>query len=258
LQTLAPEKFFWAHQNWLIPNPEWYTQETHLLDAIDLILCRTKETERIFRQLNKRTYYLGFTSPDCYREEIKKDYLHFLHLAGGSRLKGTKVIQRIWHSQASFPFLTIIDFLNPCTSHSPNLQCIPYRIPELDLRQLQNQCGIHLCPSKTEGFGHYMMEAMSAGAVVITTDAPPMNEFIKDPRCLVRYVKKTPLYLATTYEVDHIELQRKIDYLISLPPEELRAIGLNNRAVYLQTQQEFYERLEELLWITSFAFENKN
>jgi glycosyltransferase involved in cell wall biosynthesis len=255
LQDLVLEKFPWAQQNWFIPNPEWYDQDIRLLDKIDLILCRTKDVERIFQKMNKQTYYLGFTSPDCYWPDMQKDYLHFFHLAGGSALKGTKIIQNIWLSHPLFPLLTVINFVIPFTSAQSNLEWIQHRVSEFKLRQLQNQCGIHLCPSETEGFGHYVMEAMSAGAIVITTDAPPMNEFIEDQRCLVPYIKKTPLCLATRYEIDPVQLQNKIEYLISLPSEELEAISLHNRSVYLQKKQEFYEKLEELIWIASFAFE---
>ncbi|MES2199112.1 MAG: glycosyltransferase [Chlamydiota bacterium] len=64
-----------------------------------------------------------------------------------------------------------------------------------DLRKIQNKTGIHLCPSEVEGFGHCIFEALSTGAVVITTDAPPMNEFIKDPRCLVPFSHSAPTHL---------------------------------------------------------------
>jgi glycosyltransferase involved in cell wall biosynthesis len=249
IQALAYEKFPMAQQNWFIPNPEWYEQPISFLDHIDLILCRTREVERIFREMNKQIYYLGFKSPDCYREEIPKNYRHFLHLAGGSQLKGTKTIRNIWFNRPTFPLLTVIDFLTPFTSISPHLEWFSIRIPEDKLRNLQNQCGIHLCPSQTEGFGHYIMEAMSACAVVVTTDAPPMNEFIKDPRCLVSYIKTSPINLATSYEVDPKQLESKIEYLLSLPNQELEAISEQNRSIYLQKQQEFYERLEELIWI---------
>lgn len=255
IENLVPAKFSWADQNWFIPNPEWYIHHIQLLDNIDLILCRTREVERIFQSMKKQTYYLGFTSPDCYQPEIEKNYFHFLHLAGGSPLKGTAALQKIWTSQPSLPLLTVTNFLNNFISQQSNLEWMHYRLPEFQLRLLQNQCGIHLCPSEAEGFGHYIMEGMSVGAAIITTDAPPMNEFITDPRCLVPCYKTDTLFLATRYFVDPQQLQNKIESLLNLPPEELRRIGLNNRLIYLQKTEEFYERLKELMWIVSFAFE---
>lgn len=247
IQGLILEKFPMAKQNWFIPNPEWFEADIRFLDKVDLILCRTKEIEKNFRELCKQTYYLEFTSPDCYQENIKKDYRHFLHLAGGSHLKGTKAIHPIWISNPSFPLLTIVNFLHPFYPQQFNLECISTRLPQNELRILQNQCGFHLCPSETEGFGHYIMEAMSTEAVVITTDAPPMNEFIKDKRCLVPYTKARPLHLGTIYEVDSIQLQNKIEYLLTLSPAELETIGKHNRAVYEQKKESFYEKLGELI-----------
>ncbi|EQD67759.1 glycosyltransferase, partial [mine drainage metagenome] len=55
---------------------------------------------------------------------------------------------------------------------------IEHRIDYLDdaaLQRLQNAHWFHLCPSETEGYGHYLVEAMGIGAVVLTTDAAPMN-----------------------------------------------------------------------------------
>jgi hypothetical protein len=249
IQVLIHEKFTIDQQNWFIPNPEWYEQPIQLLEKIDLVLCRTRECERIFRKMNMPTYYVGFTSVDCYREEIQKNYRHLLHLAGGSHLKGTKTVKSIWLAHPTFPLLTVIDFLNPFTSYCMNLKSISIPLHEVELRKLQNQCGIHLCPSETEGFGHYINEAMSTCAVVVTTDAPPMNEFIQDPRCLVPYTQTLPLNLAMTYQVDLVQLQAKIEHLLSLSDEELQAIGEENRSIYLQQQEEFYERLEDLISI---------
>ena len=39
---------------------------------------------------------------------------------------------------------------------------------------------VHICPSAREGFGHYINEARSVGAVVLTIDAAPMSEFVVD------------------------------------------------------------------------------
>ena len=41
-------------------------------------------------------------------------------------------------------------------------------------------CGVHLCPSAREGFGHYINEARAASALVVTVDEPPMRDFVED------------------------------------------------------------------------------
>ena len=39
---------------------------------------------------------------------------------------------------------------------------------DAELREIQNANLFHLCPSETEGFGHYIVEALSVGAIVLT------------------------------------------------------------------------------------------
>lgn len=249
-EALRPEKFSWAEINWFVPNPEWYGQDLKLLDELDLILCRTKEVKRIFKNLNKKTYFLGFTSPDCLLMDIKKDYSLLAHLAGASIQKGTETISQIWENNAQLPHLTLLYFKNVEKANiqqCQNLTWISTRLPEKDFRTLQNSYGIQLCPSETEGFGHYLSEAMSVGAVVLTTDAPPMNEFIRDPRCLVPYTHSAPKKLGVNYYVDPIELENKIQALVNLPLKELEAIGRNNRINYLKNRVDFHERLDVLM-----------
>ncbi len=237
-----------ATANWFIPNPEWYYQGLEELAAIDLILCRTKEVERIFQGLNKKTYLLGFTSRDCYRPDIPKNFSAFLHVAGTSDQKGTPAILSVWSRTPSFPPLTLIKH----HSSSPfpeqeNVHWIHYRLEEEALRELQNQCGIHLCLSETEGFGHYLMEAMSTGAVVITTDAPPMNEFMTDRRCLVPAFRSRPQCLGINYYVHAGSLKETLHRLRKLSLEDLQAIGRENREIYLKKTEEFKQRLVLLL-----------
>jgi Glycosyl transferases group 1 len=236
-----------ASFNWFIPNPEWYVQSLETLNTIDLILCRTKEVERIFKALNKKTFLLGFTSLDCYCSEITKNFSSLLHLAGGSMQKGTPVIVDVWMRNPLLPLLLVIKHNGFPSTPQSHIQWIDYRVDDAALRYFQNTCGIHLCLSETEGFGHYIMEAMSAGAVVVTTNAPPMNEFIVDLRCLVSYERTCPQRLATNYYAHPDSLAATIDLLNHLPVEELCAIGLNNRRNYLKITATFKKRLKILL-----------
>ncbi len=247
MEIICPQWLPYAKLNWLVPNPEWYVQDLALLNKIDLALCFTHEAERIFREMGINAYFSGFTSFDCYHSGIEKNFSRYLHVAGKSTMKGTPAIADLWKTDRSLPQLTVICHWWERPFFQENLEWISTKIPENRLRHLQNHCGIHLCPSETEGFGHYIMEAMSAGAVVVTTDAPPMNEFITDKRCLVPYQKIDQRYLATRYFIAPEDLEKTIRDLRSLPESELKKIGENNRAMYLQKTQEFQANLERLL-----------
>lgn len=247
MEVICPQWVKCAKLNWLVPHPEWYVQDLSLLNQIDLILCFTHEAERIFQEMGKTTYFSGFTSFDCYHSGVEKDFSHYLHAAGKSGMKGTLAIADAWKYNRSLPQLTLISQYPYHPFFQENLEWITTSIPVNRLRQLQNNCGIHLCPSETEGFGHYIMEAMSAGAVIITTDAPPMNEFITDKRCLVPYQRTDQCYLATRYFITPEDLEKTIVNLRALPESELKEIGENNRRMYLQKTQEFQSNLKKLL-----------
>ena len=53
-------------------------------------------------------------------------------------------------------------------------------VPNHELAKYYSFSDCMCTPSRREGFGIVFIEAMSSGAVVITSDIPPMNEFITD------------------------------------------------------------------------------
>lgn len=257
-EHLVLEAFRYATLNWFIPNPEWCGEVIESFNHLDLILCRTREVERIFRDLDKPTYFLGFTSFDCYVPHISKDYTHFFHLVGGSFQKGTDTVLSIWKRRKDFPLLSILKNSAPPKRLRSNIEWISNRLDEPTLRLYQNQCGVHICISETEGFGHSIMEAMSAGAVVITTNAPPMNEFIRDARCLIPFDRTEQKWLATNYYASLLHLEFTISYILHvMSPEQLMQIGYNNRQMYLHKTAEFKNNLEYLLLKTGTDLKGK-
>lgn len=238
-----------AKFNWFIPNPEYCGTPVQYLQKFDLILCRTEEALRIFKAFTTKTYYLGFTSIDHYQLAESKDFSKHLHVGGESAMKGTDELLQAWRTDGSLPHLTLMKYryLNDKKGSSKNLKLITKRVPEETLLTLQNTCGVHICPSKTEGFGHYLMEAMSTGAVVVTTDGPPMNEFIRDHRCLVKYNHIDKQRYATTYTIDQQDLINTVKSLQMLSEEELQMIGQQNRAEFLRRQAEFKKNFEILM-----------
>ena len=247
IEYLNQALFKCAKKNYFIPNPEWDPGDKKGVKKCDRILCRTKDAQKIYRKINKKTYYLGFTSHDCFLPATPKDYYAPIHCRGASIFKGTEELLEAWQRHPEFPSLLLLHNGSGTFAPLPNLQIIDTYLPAADFRQLQNLHGLHLCPSKAEGFGHYIVEAMSTQAVVITTDAPPMNEHITDPRCLVRYTRTAPHREGTLYYVAPQDLAAKVSHLMILNKEELAAIGQKNRERYLQMTEEFQRRLQLLL-----------
>ncbi len=246
LQSPFYNSFLLAKINYLIPNPDWFAGDTEKLTRFDKILCKTREGERIFKAFNPNTTFISFTSQDHFDGQYRKNIKGLIHSASSSHLKGSRRILATWENNPGLPLLTLINPQNLSYPPMPNLFGINEFLPLNELIRYHNEQGIHLCLSETEGFGHYIFEALSCGAVVITTDAPPMNEFVKDPRCLVSYKEVEPHRLANRYFFEPEVLIKKIEELLLLPEEELEEIGKRNREFYLENNRFFKRRLRQI------------
>ncbi|MEU2835374.1 glycosyltransferase [Streptomyces lavendulae] len=94
-----------------------------------------------------------------------------LHLRGHSILKNTPAVLEAWRRNSDLPLLTVISQID--FPHPPPGVTVLGRLPFEELKQHINRHQIHVCPSRAEGWGHYITEGLSVGAAVITTDAPP-------------------------------------------------------------------------------------
>jgi hypothetical protein len=247
IELVNSDFFSHAHQNYLMPNPDWYSAPIHELPNYDKILCKTEETYRIFKQFSDKCVFTGFTSGDRYDPLVTKDYKACLHLAGASQQKNSNEVAATWRDNPHFPLLRILKCLHGWdVPPIPNVE-LHYRYFDHDeLVFNQNVHGFHICTSGMEGFGHYIMEGLGCGGVVVTLDAPPMNEFVRDPRCLVPVIDKMTHYLADFYFFELSALAKVMENLFSLPEEELKEMGRKNREFYLENDRLFKARLAEI------------
>jgi len=250
LERVFPRWFGSARQNLLIPNQERFPKR-HLkhLKHIDRVLCKSHHAEDIFSGLAYLTQYIGFTSSDLLDETIKPDYQSFFHLAGRSTLKGTETILGLWNKHPEWPLLTIVQ----CKENAPlrvpaNVKLITDYIPHEEIKTHLNTHGIHLCPSLSEGWGHYIVEAMSCRAVVITTDAPPMSELITPARGVpVPYHHSEPRHLGTNFHVDPEKLEKNIEQLLLMPTEKKATLGKHARTWFEENDTTFRRKLPQAL-----------
>lgn len=254
LSIFFQQPTFWnirdAYVNCVIPNQEWFSWYGEaLLPQIDEVWCKTQEAVRIFSGLGKRCRYIGFTSDDRYLPEYDahRDYRRFLHVAGPSVWKGTKVLVEAWLKHPEWPHLTVLTRTCPETlprELPPNLSVFSHYVTETELKRLQNCCGIYIQPTEMEGFGHTLCEAMSAKSVVVTTDGAPMNELVHaDQGFLIEAYRTERHFLGTRHFVAISAIERVVDLLISTDLEELERRGNQARASFLAMDAQFTDRL---------------
>ena len=234
----------------LIPNQERYAPRlVPLLRHIDHVFCKTRHAQEIFAALHQSVHYLGFTSVDRALPYVTPDYTRFLHLAGGSALKGTADLMDLWAHHPEWPVLTLVQHRAGAAPRTmpPNVELIDRYLADAELRVLQNQCGIHLCPSRSEGWGHYIGEALSCGAVTLVTDAPPMNELVQPDRgVLVPYYRTEPRKLGFNFYVDPAKLESAISDLLARPVAEKAQLGSAARVWFEANDVSFRKNLQRL------------
>lgn len=234
----------------LIPNQERYPRRlVRLLAHVDHVFCKSRHAVEVFRGLHDSVHHLGFTSPDRRDPAVKPDYGRFLHLAGGSALKGTDTVLELWSRHPEWPTLTLVFHRRDALPASvpANVELIDEYLPDDVLRRLQNRCGIHLCPSLSEGWGHYIGEALSCGAVTLATDGPPMNELVRPERgVLVAWSESEPRKLGTNFYVDPDALEAAVERVLVLPEEGKADLGRAARAWFEENDARFRARLREL------------
>jgi len=250
VEGIFPEWLPCARRNWLLPNEEWFLDEfREYLSSVDLVICKTRHAQEQFNQLGCATEYISFTSEDRFDPSIPKAYDLPFHLAGKSLYKGTKALVDLWGQHPEWPCLTVLQWSARENQYElPNVEYVSRYVDDAELRKLQNERGLHLCPSEAEAWGHYIVEGMSACSVVVVTNAPPMNELATPERALqVEYNASRPMRLSSRYFVDPISLEEKVGEAIDMDTAARTRMGFLAREWFIENDRFFRRRLTEVI-----------
>ncbi len=246
MERVFPRWLGSAETNILVPNQERFPRRhLRLLKKVDAVFTKSKHAQEVFSKYHGRVIFTGFTSENIYDESVVRTPGSFLHLAGKSSLKGTEAVLRLWGRHPEWPPLTLVQSKKKGAEHTPeNVNRLSHYLTDEDLRQLMNEHEVHLCPSLSEGWGHYIAEALSCGACVITTDAAPMNELVTKSRgILVPWYRSAPRHLGTNYWVKEEDLEEKIQALVNGLGEEERSVAMKGREWFDENVQRFQDRI---------------
>ncbi len=240
-----------ARSSVVVPNPEWFDRhDVRFLPHVDHVWAKTRHSEDIFRRLGRDTLFLSFDSDDRHRPEVPRER-RFFHLAGKSTMKGTDRLLRLWAQRPDWPTLTVIQ--HGRDAHAPEIQAanIDRRhgyLSETELLEQQNACMFHVCPSLSEGWGHYIVEALSVGAVVLTVAAPPMDELVTAERgLLVPYERVGEQRLTSTYYFSTAGLEAAVERAVAMSDSEWARMSANARRWFQSNRDDFPLRVRSAL-----------
>jgi len=210
----------------------------------------------------------------------KKDYNMFVHFAGKSWVKNTEEVLRAWITAGGFPEVgspvLLITCRGRCLRGSKYIQrelasffgtprdeksmlrqhrvypniFVAESLPDEEYYNYQTLAGYYVCPSQTEGYGHYINEGRSAGAVILTTDASPMNELVDESNGVC--IKSCRSFRCTKspnlcYGVTSSSIQSAVRYLKGLSTSQLQKMSRTSRARYLEDREYFISALRRCL-----------
>jgi len=237
--------------HWLIPNLEWFrTDCTHYIPFMDRVVCKTRDAQEVFEGLHAHVIHTGFSSGSLpsLKNPIKHRYDQVLHVAGNNLKKGTGVIEQLWAKHPEWPILHLVVDSHRQSAVSASNLVVYSDIEDSELSALRQQCGLVLAPSEAEGFGHVLLEGMAWGGVVITVDAPPMNELVSPDRGFcVPWVVSKPCRMGNRYFVDADALEETLERIFRMDAEPLKILSDHARQWVKDNHQRFIADFSALL-----------
>ncbi|KAI8812900.1 hypothetical protein BJ742DRAFT_866235 [Cladochytrium replicatum] len=180
-------------RNLWMPNVEQVPiDQADLFPLTDAFIAKTRHAQRVITEYLEKfnisvpVRYMSHSSPDGLigAEHVKRDFNKFFHGFGHSGLKGTSELAICWNKHPEWPTLTFVgdsvdELLQYFNDNVPPANVILHkRLGIEEMRIVQREHAVHLCPSVREGYGHYINDARAMGALILTTDFGPMNEFV--------------------------------------------------------------------------------
>lgn len=268
LEVINPSLFAFARKNVWIPNPEWtYKSWIPYLKMIDEVWAKTQESYDIFRGMGVKTIFTGWSSLDK-RWDIseKKNYHKAIVPVGRNIYRYPKPVLQAYDRIRQKDPLTYKKLPELHIVYDPKTMQI-YVPPEIadkvvqhsevmgesEYNSLMKECGLCVCLSLTEGFGHVVNEAMSAGCnLLLSPISPFMKDLAPEPLTSVYYTfaSKTEdhpdcLGVLVDSDIESIVSQLEIYALVHF--DHRRQGSVQAREMFVKRHNEWISKMKEVL-----------
>jgi hypothetical protein len=258
IEVINPALFPFAAVNVWVPNPEWtYQTWFPYVAMVDQIWVKTHEAVEMFQAIPgcAPVHYVGWTSIDK-KYNPEKNYAKGIVSVGRNVWRHPRPLvqayMRIQHQDPALyellPELTIV--------HSPahvrigalpdhvagKIKLVSEVMKEEEYDALMKECGLAVCLSVAEGFGHAVNEAMSSGCVLLLSPITPFME-----------LTNTAFWTSTSKNVPHPQCMGKLEdtdvesvvealeCYVKMTKEDLRPVSDQSRKQYEDRHAAFVE-----------------
>ncbi|KAI8614342.1 hypothetical protein BC830DRAFT_391931 [Chytriomyces sp. MP71] len=281
-----PESIPRVRNLWL-PNLE-QTKKEHLpvIPLFYKILCKTRITCTAIKQYIKNKNvkpspifaFMAHSSPDVLQDAetvfgesqlnslrtATRSFNKFIHTYGKTGTKSTVQVVECWLQHPEWPQLLIVGDKRSLRKELQEKASQARNIVELDyvdiptLRALQIEHGIAICSSTQEGYGHYINDARSMGSLLLTTNHPPMSEFVNGDGVDGILIEHSGKPFASDYQALSEEFKSAVEMrtgdicasverVLRLNESERERIGLEGRKSFERDTAFMIEKMAELL-----------
>jgi hypothetical protein len=266
IDTVNPSLFSYAARNIWIPNPEMTpnTWEPYL-HMVNEIWTKTTEATELFKKLTPTTVkYIGWTSLNKQTPSKKNYYKALVPLGSNFNREIIPLIHAIqqlkYKNNAVYAKLPMFHVVYNPQRHTVNIPPevsdhfvlhTPLKDNEYD--ELLNDCGLCVCLSKAEGFGHAVNEAMASGCnLIVSSIAPFMQDTVGEGNHGAFFVN--PELVVNNTNCYGSLVRSDVNSLIEILEEytdltfQQRKFGSEfMRGVYEQNHQRWMKRMKEVI-----------
>jgi hypothetical protein len=262
LEVVNPSLLSYAAKNIWIPNTEWtYKTWIPYIKMVDEVWTKTQEAYNIFSKLGSNVQYIGWTSIDKVFHE-KKNYHKAIFLVGKNLNRNPKpVLQAYLKIKETNPNLyrMIPDLVIPYNPDfvqfyfpkeiEDKVTLISKVLTESEYDDLLKECGLAICTSAAEGFGHAVNEAMSSGCNLIVSNILPFLELTDNRGLFIATKEKVehPIFLGNLVDVSTHDLMLKLHGYVNTSFKAKENISEKNRETYEVRHSKFVQSMQKRL-----------
>lgn len=262
-EVVNPALLHHAAKNIWIPNHEWtYKTWVPYMHMMNEIWVKTVEAELIFQQLTStKIRYIGWTSLNKQTPEKKNYHKAFVPIGKNIHRELDPIFNGYIHTRfhdpslyRRLPALHVVCKGEVILPKELEEKIKVYKfLEDKEYDELLTECGLCICLSKAEGFGHAVNEAMASGCNLILSSIGPFLEDVVGAAnpgaffCEPSEKKENTLCLGDLVETDRSSFMTQLQAYIDTPLKDKKTGSECMRNVYETHHKIWLQRMKNIL-----------